>query len=361
MHQKFTTWQLQACRTVAFFAAAFCVALGVAVAVRLFVHSNQKEATAGQDASRDEPQITLANVILPEVFVGQPCATTIPLKNCGDADLRLNEMKLDGGCLDAEVKPHLLRSGKTAMLRLAFKGARSVGDVEHRVALKFGGDQIAGTTVNILTRGRAVNWANVEPSLFDFGRIAIGERCEKVVKVRALTKGTVSVRALSPDLIVERCDSDSGTCGSLSEYRLLLNADPRESLGRCRAELELRSDEKRFQPILLPVYYEYQLPVMARPERIVLRDVDVGTKAATLRFIDLLSADGRTPLRQPVVSHSLGNALECRCEQLGINLRLRVEFHPQPHRRFWSGQIVLRFARCALAIPLVAMVDGRKT
>jgi Protein of unknown function (DUF1573) len=314
----------------------------------------QTDAPGDDVPATEEPQSTVVALTLPDVFVGQPCGVTVPLKNCGDTDLHLHEVKTGCACTQAEVKPHILRSQKTGMLEVSFRGAERPGDFVQRVTLEFDSDSAPDTRVNIFATGNAVDWADIKPNVVDFGQVPIDQPAEALVTVRPAVKGAVSVRALSPRLTVRPIGKSGADRGSLVEYRVTLAVDPRASIGRSRAELEISAAAEGFKPIMVPVFYENKACISAKPERIVL--LNAPSNAPTVRFVQLSAADGETPISEPVVSHSLGKVLECTCVRSGRVLRLRVQFRPQAGQRFCSGAISLRFPKCGLSIPFVASV-----
>ena len=334
--------------------AASCAALNAVVVYQLCFPADYSGALRNKASFTDNPQVTAVELELPHVFVRQPCGITLPLKNCGDTDLQLNRVIVGCACMDADVKPHILRSQKTGTLKLTFRGAERVGPFGQRVNLLFGSDSAPETTIAVFAKGTATNWAEVNPSVVNFGQITIGQATEAILRVRPLVKGTVSIRALSQHLTVSQLGISASPRDGSSEYRLHLNADPRASFGQCRDTLELTVAAEGFRPLEIPVFYQFKPCVLATPERIVLADIP--QHLPTVRFVDLSSADAGVPLVEPIVSHSLGKTLECRCQRSGRGLRLRVEFRPQPERHFWSGAISLQFGTCALSLPFVARV-----
>jgi hypothetical protein len=346
-------------RGLALVGALACAALNAALICQLCLPEHQTDApdekvSASESPASGEPQPTVVELKLPDVFVGQPCGVRVPLKNGGDKDLRLQEVKIGCTCTEAEVKPRILRSQKTGILELRFKGVQKPGDFGQRVTLEFGSDSAPDTRVNVFAIGTAADWAKVEPSVVDLGQIPVDQPAQALVRVRPAVKGSVSVRALSPDLTVKRIESSKADRGSSSEYRLTLGANPRATFGRRRAEVEFVTSAEGFKAIMVPVFYEYRACVSANPERIVL--LDIPPKAPTVRFVEFSSAEQGMPISEPVVSHSLGKALECTWVPSGRPLRLRVEFRPQAGQRFCSGAISLRFPKCGLSIPFVARV-----
>src|SRR5579862_141024 len=144
-------------KLLAFCLEASCAMGLLVVAWGVLRVASPNDARGDDVTATDESQSTVVELTLPDVFVGQPCGLTVPLKNCGAADLHLRQVNTGCTCTQADVKPQILRSQKTALLELKFSGAEKAGARRQHVTLAFSSDSAPDLRLNVFASGTVLD------------------------------------------------------------------------------------------------------------------------------------------------------------------------------------------------------------
>ena len=104
------------------------------------------------------------------------------IKNEGNADLNIKDIKTSCGCTAAMASSSVIKPGKAGDLRIIFSSKRFNGEVHRQIRFSSNDPQIKYTTLNIKARVKAI--LEAKPQYISFGKIIGQKVAEKTIKIK---------------------------------------------------------------------------------------------------------------------------------------------------------------------------------
>lgn len=208
-------------------------------------------AATPEETKGGGPRLTIAatEISFGRVRQGSPITRSFEVRNTGDADLVISDVRGSCGCTAVSVSPRRVPPGKTAVLTTTLDTNGLAGDTRKRIAIS--SNDPAKPVWDLALVGKVDAEAAVHPSTLSFGQLACNEKASLDLEVKPARNGTSpvrEVRATDPRFAVEERNETAGG-GRLYEVKYLGSPDT----GRIAAFVEIAFQSPDAPPIRVPV------------------------------------------------------------------------------------------------------------
>lgn len=236
---------------------AFCIATALAAPAQ------DAESTDG----RPKLAIDRTEWDFGTIWYGDPCQTSLELKNEGSAPLRIEEVSTSCGCTATEAHKEVLAPGESEQIRISYNSKKGVTEVHQTVTIK--SNDPTRPTVRIPVKGTVKHVYDMQPQeRLVFGRLLRTDHQTRTIELRNNLTEPVKLKIAESD---QPLPFDVRLEEKVPGQYYVLTAETRDlRAGVNSIYLTLETTSERFPKLTIPVSAIGMERVDVMPSQLIL-------------------------------------------------------------------------------------------
>jgi hypothetical protein len=285
------------------------------------------------------------------------------IKNESEITWTIKDVSRTCSCTVGEFSSRTIKPSETTFVDVGFRAANRESDVHQSLMVEF--VEQKAPLVALVIKGEVRHLLSAFPATMDFGRAARDERLSQTFELRNFSEHDVAITKVeSPPWVQTECQPAPVEPGRLprQKWQLVVRIVPdKRPKGTGSGELRVQTNDPEIGTVTVPVRVQDKGLLDAKPDHLTFGTVEPGKTVHKAVFIEVASELGDLSEKDLVVSHGMGDELNCSISRTGSPRRFMLVgyFRPIQSQGKVDGEIEIKTRRpaiCSVRVKVAAEV-----